>query len=124
MMPEHLECPTIGGHSVVAADNPPQPFSLIRERISHCWLIASKNDRMSAYEAHLFAVHSDTKCIQRIVRAAQWPGCRPRCRSRPCASGLLYELMPNPSTFVNDPRRLPQPSASGGTLRRLPTCNF
>ena len=48
MMPEHLECPTIGGHSVVAADNPPQPFSLIRKRISHCWLIASKNDRMSA----------------------------------------------------------------------------
>ena len=31
---------------------------------------------------------------------------------------------PNPPTFVNDPRRLPQPSASGGTLRRLPTCNF
>src|SRR6266567_227863 len=38
MMPEHIQCLTVGRHCViieVAADNPPQPFSLIGDRLVH-----------------------------------------------------------------------------------------
>src|SRR5436305_10124217 len=38
MMPEHIQCLTVGRHCViveVAADNPPQPFSLIGARLLH-----------------------------------------------------------------------------------------
>ncbi len=38
MMPEHIQCPTVGRHCViieVAADNPPQPFSLVGDRLVH-----------------------------------------------------------------------------------------
>jgi len=38
MMPEYLECPTVGRHCVVievAADNPSQPLPLLGDRLVH-----------------------------------------------------------------------------------------
>src|SRR5215471_13499394 len=38
VMPEDLQCTTVGRHSVVievATDNPPQPFPLVRDRLVH-----------------------------------------------------------------------------------------
>src|ERR1700716_3320951 len=38
MMPEHIQCLTVGRHCViieVAANNPPQPFSLVGDRLVH-----------------------------------------------------------------------------------------